>query len=158
MTATDDESTNDRSAHERSAHDHSTDGTSTNGDSGDPPITELPVTENLTIADRFLDQLVEGGDFSSIPMAEGLTFRGPMASATSAENYRRLCSDLASLVVGISLRTRVSEGNIVHLVYDVDMGLADGPLPTSQTIRFDSNRITDVEVIFDAARIPEAKA
>ncbi len=111
---------------------------------------------NLAIADRLVDGYVRGGDFADVPMAGDLHFRGPLASADTGEDYRAICTAFADAVRGIELRTRVAAGDVVHLVYDVDMGLADRPLPTSQTIRFEDGRIVDVVVIFDAHRITGA--
>ncbi len=115
-------------------------------------------TRHDAVVDRYLEQLVEGGDFTDIPMRADLRFRGPLAQADDAAGYRAICSDFADAVRDLAVRTRVGSEDVVHLVYDVDMGLPDGPLPTSQTIRFEAGAMADVEVIFDAARIPGAAA
>lgn len=107
----------------------------------------------LAVADRLLDRLVTGGDFDDVPMSDDLSFRGPLATARSAAEYRSICRQFADAVNGIEVRTRMCHGDTVHLVYDVDMGLPDGPLTTSQTIGFRGDAMTDVEVIFDAARV-----
>ena len=118
----------------------------------------MPTTPIDVVVDRYLEQLVEGGDFTDIPMRADLRFRGPLARAGDATTYRSICADFASAVANLTVRTRIGSGDVVHLVYDVDMGLPDGPLPTSQTIRFEEGAMADVEVIFDAARIPEVAA
>ncbi len=111
---------------------------------------------NLAVADGLMEGYVRGGDFDDVPMADDLRFRGPLASADSGEDYRAICRAFADAVRGIEVRTRVAADDVVHLVYDVDMSLPDGPLPTSQTIRFEDGRIVDVVVIFDAYRITGA--
>ena len=113
---------------------------------------------NAAVVDRYLEELVEGGDFTDIPMRDDVRFRGPLVQADDATAYRAICADFADAVRSLAVRTRVGSDDVVHVVYDVDMGLPDGPLPTSQTIRFEDGAMADVEVIFDAARIPGAAA
>ena len=107
---------------------------------------------HIDITERFLADLVEGGDFTSIPMSEQLRFRGPLATADTAQEYRAICRGFADTVRSLELREWVGTHDVVHMVYDVDLGLASGPLATSQTIRFEDGKMLEVEVIFDAAR------
>lgn len=110
-------------------------------------------SSHIDITDRFLAELIEGGDFTSIPMTERLRFRGPLAAADTAQEYRTICRGFAEAARSVELRERVGNDEVVHLIYDVDMALSAGPLATSQTIRFEDGKIVDVEVIFDAARV-----
>lgn len=115
-------------------------------------------TRHVETTNRFLAELVHGGDFAAIPIADDVRVRGPLVAADGARTYRAICRDLADEVRGIELRDRVGLDDVVHLVYDIDMGLADGPLATSHTIRFDGDDMVDVEVIFDAARVTDRVA
>jgi hypothetical protein len=109
--------------------------------------------ENAETMQRFLEQLVVGGDFADVPMRDDVRFTGPLASATTADGYRSICGDFATSVHGIAVRSMVGDDTVVHVVYDVDMGLATGPLATSQTVEFVAGAFASVEVIFDAAVI-----
>ena len=113
---------------------------------------------NAATMQTYLDQLVEGGDFANIPMCDDVRFVGPLTSSTTAAEYRSICEGLAEAVRGLSLRTMVGDGHVVHTVYDLDMGLAGGPLPTSQTVGFVDGAFASVEVIFDAAAITGASS
>ncbi len=108
---------------------------------------------NAATMRRYLDKLVEGGDFADIPMRDDVRFTGPLASSTTAVEYRSICEGFADGVRAVSVRTMVGNDDVVHVVYDVDMGLAAGPLPTSQTVEFVDGEFSTVEVIFDAAAI-----
>lgn len=112
--------------------------------------------QNAATMKRYLDQLVKGGDFADIPMRDDVRFTGPLASSTSADEYRSICEDFAGVVNGVSVRSMVGDADVVHAVYDLDMGLPSGPLPTSQTIGFVDGAFASVEVIFDAAAITGA--
>lgn len=109
--------------------------------------------KNAATMKRYLTQLVEGGDFAGIPLRPDVRFTGPLASATTADEYRSICEDFAHSVHGISIRTMVGDDDVVHLVHDVDMGLPSGPLLTSQTVEFVDGAFASVDVIFDAALI-----
>lgn len=108
---------------------------------------------NVATMERYLAQLVNGGDFTDIPMRADVRFTGPLASATTAGDYRSICQDFAEAVRAISVRTMVGVEDVVHVVYDVDMGLGSGPLRTSQTVEFIDGAFASVDVIFDAAVI-----
>lgn len=47
----------------------------------------------------------------------------------------------------------MGDDDVVHAVYDVDLGLAGGALPTSQTVEFVDGAFSRVDVIYDAAAI-----
>lgn len=108
---------------------------------------------NAATMRRYLDQLVEGGDFADIPMRDDVRFTGPLASSATAVEYRSICEGFADAVRAVSVRTMVGNDDVIHVVYDLDMGLAGGPLPTSQTVEFIDGAFSTVEVIFDAAAI-----
>ncbi len=108
---------------------------------------------NSTTVRRYLAELASGGDFADIPMRDDLRFEGPLATSDTADEYRAICRDFATSVADVSLRTLVGDDRVIHAVYDLDMGLPNGPLATSQTIEFVDGRLASVEVIFDAAVI-----
>lgn len=109
--------------------------------------------DNVRTMEKYLAQLVKGGDFTDIPMRPDVRFTGPLASATRAEDYRSICQNFADTVRDVSVRTMVGDDDVVHVVYEVDMGLESGPLLTSQTVEFIDGAFSSVEVIFDAAVI-----
>ncbi len=106
---------------------------------------------NIATMERYLAELLAGGDFTDIPMRDDVRFTGPLASASRAQEYRVICQDFAGAVRGVSVRTLVGDDDVIHVVYDVDMGLDSGPLLTSQTVEFTNGAFATVEVIFDAA-------
>ncbi len=116
-------------------------------------MTDSPELETI---ERFLCQLVDGGDFTDVPMHPDLTFRGPLAATDDAAGYRAICAEFSSAVQAVEVRTLVQRDDVVHAVYDVDIGLPTGALATSQTVRFADGQMIDVEVIFDAARVTGA--
>ena len=111
---------------------------------------------NVATMRRYLEQLVEGGDFTDIPMRDDVRFTGPRASSVTAVEYRSICGGFADAVRAMSIRTMVGNDDVIHVVFDLDMGLAGGPLPTSQTVEFIDGAFSTVEVIFDAAAIVRA--
>lgn len=109
--------------------------------------------DNARTMTMHLTELEAGGDFTDIPMRDDVRFTGPLASASRAQDYREICQDVAASVRAVSVRTMVGNDDVVHLVYDVDMGLDSGPLVTSQTVTFVDGAFASVDVIFDAAVI-----
>lgn len=108
---------------------------------------------NVQTMQRYLAELVEGGDFTDIPKSPDVFLTGPLSATTGAAKYRSICQGFAEAVRGLSVRTIAGDDDVIHAVYDVDMGLASGPLPTSQTVEFAGGAFVSVEVIFDAAQI-----
>lgn len=109
--------------------------------------------DNVQTMKHYLAQLVLGGDFADIPMRQDVCFTGPLASATGAEDYRAICQDFADSVEDIQMHTLVGDDEVVHVVYNVDMGLPNGPLRTSQTVTFVDGAFASVDVIFDTALV-----
>lgn len=70
--------------------------------------------------------------------------------------------DFAEAVQDISLRSMVGDDKVVHVLYDVEMGLAGGPLPTAQVVEFVEGAFASVDASDDAAarasEVPEVIA
>lgn len=109
--------------------------------------------DHVETMERYFAELVSGGDFADIAMLDDVRFTGPLASASTADEYRSICRGFAESVDDIAVRTLVGDDDVIHAVYDVDMGLPSGPLTTSQTVEFVDGAFASVEVIFDAAAI-----
>lgn len=91
-----------------------------------------------------------GGDFESVPMSHDLHFSGPMHAYRDGERYRRDCTALAATARGIAIRHQFFDGNQVHTVYDLDLGLPSGPIASAETLTFADDLLVAADLIIDS--------
>ena len=102
------------------------------------------------LADRYYRDFASRGDFTSVPMAPDLRFRGPIHAYVGGGRYRRDCEELASAVQGMAIRHQFVDEDRVHTVYDLDLGLSSGPIPSSETLTFADGVMVAADLIIDS--------
>ncbi len=104
------------------------------------------------LADRYYADFASKGDFESIPMADDLRFAGPVHAYVDGARYRRDCKELAAAVQHITIRHQFIDGGEVHTVYDFDfdVGLATGPIPSSETLTFVDGVMIAADLFIDS--------
>ncbi len=107
-----------------------------------------PVSE---LARRYYDEFAGRGSFATVAMDEGLRFRGPIHAYDDGERYRRECVELAARVTGFEIRHQFVDGDRVHTVYDIDLGLPSGPIATSETLTYRDGVMVAADLIIDSA-------
>ncbi len=104
----------------------------------------------LEASARYYEDFAGQGDFASVPMAADLRFRGPLHTYLGGARYRRDCVELAARLRGLTIRHQFVEGNQVHTVYDVDLGLPSGPIASSETLTFDGGVLIAADLVIDS--------
>lgn len=105
-------------------------------------------------ATHYYDAFNQKSDFSEVPFAETVSFRGPTGTIDGAAPLRAVLGDLSQRVQALTVRHQLSEGDQVVTVYDFDLGLPDGPIPMAERLAFVDGEITEIELLFDAGRLP----
>lgn len=108
------------------------------------------------LAGRYYDDFASNGDFGSIPMADDLRFTGPLHVYADGARYRQECAALAASVHDITIRHQFIDGDQVHTVYDFDLGLPTGPIPTSETLTFADGVIVAADLFIDSTPLRPA--
>jgi hypothetical protein len=108
------------------------------------------------LAKRYYADFASKGDFESVPMADDLRFSGPIHAYVDGDRYRRECAKLASGVRGITIRHQFVDGDRVHTVYDFDVGLPGGPIPSSETLSFANGMLVAADLIIDSTPLRPA--
>lgn len=103
------------------------------------------------LAERYYRDFESEGDFESVPMADDLRFSGPIHAYVDGDRYRRDCAELAAAVQGITIRHQFVDGDQVHTVYDFDLGLHSGPIPSSETLTFTDGIMVAADLIIDSS-------
>ena len=101
--------------------------------------------------DQYYEGFTNGGDWSSVAMAENLEFESPMMTLQGADSFRQALAGLATQVKELNLRQQATKGDAVISVYDLDLGA--GPIPMAEVLTLAGNEIRRIELIFDKARL-----
>lgn len=104
----------------------------------------------VDLAARYYADFASSGNFASVQMADDLRFSGPIHAYVDGDRYRRDCVELASMVHSIDIRHQFVDGDRVHTVYDVDLGLPGGPIPSSETLTFENDVMVAADLIIDS--------
>ncbi|MEM9177537.1 MAG: hypothetical protein AAGC67_20155 [Myxococcota bacterium] len=92
-------------------------------------------------------------DFSEVPFAEKLRFRGPNGEVEGAGTLRPMLAGLAARHAGLAMRHQVAAEGQVISVYDFDLSLEGGAIPMAERLEIRDAEIVEVELLFDAARM-----
>lgn len=102
------------------------------------------------LTERYYRDFARGGDFESVPMGGDLRFTGPVHAYVGGERYRRDCVALAATVRGFAMRHQFVDGDQAHSVYDLDLGLPSGPIPSSETLTFSNGVLVAADLLIDS--------
>jgi len=103
-----------------------------------------------TVAESYF-QAWESKDWESLRsvLAENATFRGPLASIDSAEGLVRGLKRMAQITTDIVVHKRFVDGPDVLTWFDLHTSVAP-PAPTANWSRIENDKITAIQVTFDA--------
>lgn len=107
-----------------------------------------PAVAELT--ERYYRDFASRGDFTTVPMADDLRFDGPLHAYVDGQRYRRDCAELATMVRSVVIRHQFFDGDQVHTVYDFDVGLRSGPIPSSETLTFADGVLVAADLVIDS--------
>lgn len=97
-------------------------------------------------------------ELDAVPMADDLRFTSPRFTLEGAPAFRRALADLLPRVRSLAMRDQlVGRGRVLSL-YQLDLGAPDGPIPMAERLGVERGAIAEVELIFDASRLPPAPA
>ena len=109
--------------------------------------------EPLEIAGAYYDAFRRMTDFSEVPIAETLVFRGPNGALEGAATFRGVVAGLARQLRGLAIRHQVATPERVVSVYDFDLGLPEGAIAMAEVLVIENGRIAEIELLFDASRL-----
>ena len=107
----------------------------------------------LDVATRYYAALNQQADLESVPMADDLVFRSPMMTLESADAFRQALGGLMARAQGLKIRHQALQGDAVLSIYDFDLGASGGPIPMAEVVQVAGDRIREIELIFDPARM-----
>lgn len=102
------------------------------------------------LVEQYYANFASRGDFEAVPMADNLRFSGPVHAYVSGARYRHDCAELAAQVHRLTIRHQFIDGDQAHTVYDFDLGLPSGPIPSSETLTFADGVMVAADLIIDS--------
>lgn len=106
--------------------------------------------EIAELTENYYRDFSTGGDFTSVPMASDLRFRGPIHAYVGGDRYRKDCVELAAMVQELTIHHQFFDGSTVHTVHDLDVGLPSGPIPSAETLEFVNGTLVSADLIIDS--------
>jgi hypothetical protein len=98
------------------------------------------------------------GDFSGVPLAEKLEFKGPVASFDSAAGYREMAAQAGAAVTAFDVRHQFVDGNRVCTIVDWEMSFLPGRMTAAEVLEVEGGEIVRGELIYDAEELRRAMA
>jgi uncharacterized protein (TIGR03086 family) len=100
----------------------------------------------------------KAGDMSGVPLAEGFTFTGPVASFDSPDGFRAMAAEAGAAVRSFVVRHQFTDGDLVCSVIDWEMAMLPGVLTAAEILEVKDGRIVRGELIYDAEELRKAVA
>jgi ketosteroid isomerase-like protein len=97
-----------------------------------------------------------GGDLSSIPLADDVEFSGPLATVKGADKFRTHTAQRGDMKC--TIREQFVKGNRVCSIVDWTMDWPVSSLTTTEILEVRDGEIVSGEVIFDPERVRNAMA
>lgn len=99
------------------------------------------------------------GDFTETPLADDFRFVGPVASFTSAEDYRAMAREAGKAVTRFAVRRQFVDGDTVCSIVDWEMEIPGvGPMTAAEVLEVEDGVIVRGELIYDAEELRRAMA
>lgn len=94
-----------------------------------------------------------------MPLAENFEFKGPVASADSAEAYRAMAREFGPVVSSVTVRRQFVDGSSVCSIVDTEMALPGvGKMSSAEVLEVEGERIVRSEIFYDAEELRRAMA
>ena len=107
----------------------------------------------IDVANKYYAAFEAKSDFSEVPMADGLVFRGPMMTLDSAAAFRQALGGMMGQFRGLTQSAQFADEKKVVTVYEFDLGLPGGPLPMAEVLHVRDGEIAEVDLIFDSVKL-----
>ncbi len=113
----------------------------------------------LDIANQYYDAWrSKKGDMSAVPLADDLSYRGPVASFSDAEGFRAMAANAGQLVTSLEIRHQAVVDDIVVTVVDMEMSLPIPTVTSAEILEIRDGQIVRGENIYDAEPMRQAMA
>jgi ketosteroid isomerase-like protein len=97
------------------------------------------------------------GDFSEVPLADDLEYRGPVQSFDSAEGFRAMAREAGPVVTSFAVRRQFVDGDTVCSVIDWEMAIPGvGPMTAAELLEVADGLIVRGELIYDGEDLRRA--
>jgi hypothetical protein len=117
------------------------------------------MTAEQTVAQYYDAWRTGGGDMSEVPLAEGFTFTGPVASFDSAAGYGEMARQAGPAVTSFEVRRQFVEGSTVCSIIDWEMDMPGvGRMTAAELLEVEDGVIVSGELIYDAEALRRAMA
>jgi hypothetical protein len=110
----------------------------------------------LDVVNDYYEACNNGGDLTSVPLADDVTFSGPLATVQGAANFRAHTAQRGDMKC--SIREQFVNGNRVCSIVDWIMTWPVTSLTTTEILEVRDGEIVSGEVIFDPERVRTAMA
>ena len=115
--------------------------------------------EPLEVAALYYDAWKnKNGDMTDVPLAENLSYTGPVASFEDAGGFRAMAANAGPLVTGFAIRHQAVVGDVVLTVVDMEMSLPIPTVTSAEILEIRDGRIVRGENIYDAEPMRRAMA
>jgi hypothetical protein len=108
----------------------------------------------LEVVRRYYEACNDGGDLTSVRLADDVTFSGPLGSVQGAANFRAHTARRGDM--NCSIREQFVKGDRVCSIVDWTMSWPVSSLTTTEILEVRHGEIVSGEVIFDPERIRNA--
>ena len=113
----------------------------------------------LDIANLYYDAWrTRKGDMADVPLAEDLSYTGPVASFTDAAGFRAMAANAGTLVTSFEIRHQAVMDDVVVTVVDMEMSLPIPTVTSAEILEIRDGRIVRGENIYDAEPMRQAMA
>ncbi len=111
------------------------------------------------IANQYYDAWrLHAGDMTGVPLAEDLTFIGPVASFDNADGFRAMAREAGAGIRSFQVRQQFSDGDLVCSIIDWEMAPVDGVMTSAELLRVRDGMIVHGELIYDGENLRRAMA
>lgn len=107
--------------------------------------------EPRDVANRYYDAWkTKKGDMTDVPLADDLSYKGPVASFEDAAGFRAMAANAGPLVTDLQIRHQLVDGNVVITVTDMEMSLPIPTVTSAEVLEIRDGKIVRGENIYDA--------
>lgn len=117
------------------------------------------MTNPLDIANQYYAAwATKQGDMSDVPLADDISYVGPVATLDSAEDFRAMAANAGPLITSLRIRHQFTAGDLVVTVTDTEMALPIPTMTSAEILEIRDGQIVRGENIYDAQPLREAMA